>query len=91
MFDPTRHLRHIARGGAYRTHLLHVRTLVLADEHGVWHPASKAELRRLLATKDQSQATESEVELALRQCRSQGLVTRESDWKQITLAGAEVA
>jgi hypothetical protein len=85
-------LHHVAHGdgGIYRTHYLHSLAMVHADLEGdrlIWRPASKAALRRALATREEEKATETDVELALRQARSQRLITRESDWGCIVLTG----
>lgn len=91
MIDRLGHLRHVAERGAFRPYLLHGLALVQADEHGTWRPESKAALRRVLATKDETAATVGDVEQSLRQARSWGLIDRESDWDRITLTGTEVA
>lgn len=84
------HLERLAHGegGAYRTHLLHSLAMIhaeLEDDQLIWRPASKAALRRALATKEETKASEGDVELALRQARSQRLITRDSDWAAIIL------
>lgn len=89
MFDPTAHLRTVAIGGAYRAHLLWATALV-EQEDGAWCPATRVALQRALATRDQTKATGGEVDLALRQAISQGLVSRDSTWDRIVLTGAEV-
>lgn len=91
MIDRTSHLRHVAQRGAFRTYLLWGHALTEADEHGAWEPDSKAALKRALATRDQGAASVAEVELALRQARSWGLIERASDWDRIVLTGQEMA
>lgn len=74
----------------YRAHLLHVLTIVHADEAGVWEPATKVGLRRALAHRDQEdgEAREGEVLTALSHCIAQGVLREDSTITRLILTGS---
>lgn len=91
MLDTSTHLAHVRAKRPYRTGLLWGLVMLRADDTGTYCPRSFAELRRELATGEQTQATPEEVKICVRQAIAQGMLTQDSDPARLVLTGMEVA
>ncbi|UQN29583.1 hypothetical protein [Brachybacterium kimchii] len=89
-FSYSKHHEEMKTKRAYRGLRLTVLIHEHADDSGRWVPPSKVFLRRALASDGESTCTPADVDTAIRQLRSQGVITPESDQREFILTGGEV-
>lgn len=81
------HLQAVKPSRPYKAALLWAITLIRCDpETLAWEPSSYMELRRALATGEEEKAKSVDVEAAIRQCISMGILTRESTQERLELS-----
>ncbi|MBK0332510.1 hypothetical protein I8D64_14005 [Brachybacterium sp. MASK1Z-5] len=88
-FNYSKHHGEMRAKRAYRALRLAVLIHQHADERGRWAPPSKVFLRRALASDGENTCTPADVDTAIRQLRSQGVITQNSDQAEFILTGSE--
>ncbi|MBK0330128.1 hypothetical protein I8D64_01755 [Brachybacterium sp. MASK1Z-5] len=87
VFDSQIHHRRMKESGAYRGLRLALLIHENRDDSGHWSPASMASLRRALAGPKEDKCSVVDVEVAIRQLKSQGVLERECEWRHLQLTG----
>ncbi|MGP9745962.1 hypothetical protein [Brachybacterium sp. AOP29-B2-41] len=81
------HLQAVKADRPYKAALLWATVLIHCDtETLAWCPPSCVELRRALATGEEEKAKNVDVEAAIRQCISMGILTRDSSQERLELS-----